>query len=293
MLEDLKHIQILLLKWLMHFGSRNHEQIRIACKNLCLANNVNEKHAILKLLYPLLKMGFIEFIGNGEYQITPPLIIFYAKQNLAVGINLSTYQKEKIRGCNFTEDIWGVIRFTTNKENVDNLCKAIECKYQKYDNKLLMQFPKIKKVIYTFGKSNLTSINLEYFDVHKHKWGNLKKEFGICRIGSESLVHYFNVDGNYFKIPSNTVNPEGRLLAESFQAFSEKENIFSYNLNTKVLTVHNLNLPILIERVLRLCSLHNSIVGNSNWVLNFPNITMQSIKQLNRIFDTKTMIIYG
>lgn len=108
-------------------------------------------------------------------------------------------------------------------------------------------------------------------------------------------MHYLKINGKYHQIPSNTQNPEGRLLAESYQNSIERENLFTYNKQTQTLTAHNLNLPILVERLLRQNSLHqeNAVKTENNFQTSYPDTPITTIKQINRIFNTKTNITNG
>lgn len=295
-MRDFSHIQVLLLNWIKHFGIRNREQIRIACKKICATNRIDEQYAVLKLLYPLLNKGFVEFVGNDRYQVSPPLLLSYPKSNTVVGVNLTANQKTQLKDIKFQEDIWGTVRFSSNNIDTKELSGLLDCKHQTPDAKSLSQFPKIKSIITSFDVCTLRKTSMMFYDVYSHKWvNNNNKEIGICKIGGDSLIHYLKINDKYVKIPSNIYNPDGRLLAECFQACSEREDIFFYNLEEKTLTVKNLHLPILIERILRLYSLHRpcSIDEKLNWDVIYPNIPMQMIKYLDRIFDTKTKITNG
>ena len=152
-MDKLIHLQALLLKWLRHYNVRTIEQIRIVCRSLCTSNNFDEKNSVLKLLYPLLRMGYIEFVGDGNYQVSQSVIVYYPKASTVVGVNLTDEQKEKIKNLSFNEDTFGIIRFKTNSKDIIQVCSTLNCHYQEFNaNTPLVHFPKIKDIINEFDK---------------------------------------------------------------------------------------------------------------------------------------------
>jgi len=295
-MDNLKVAQVFLLEWFKHLTIRTIGQIRITCNNLCLSNEIENKYSLLKLLYPLLKMGFVEYVGNGKYQISPSVIISYPKKIISVGVNLTDSQKEKLKDISYKEDVFGNIRFSLKDKNIKSLCKELRCKHQVYENaNQLVHFPKIKDVVTNFEEKNILFENVQFFDASSHKWINKEKAIGVFRKSSDSHVYYLKIKDKILKIPSNEQNPEGRLLAECYQVCNERDDFFVYNNETKVLIVVNLNLPILIERFLRLNSLYEeeAVKKEFNYKNCFYNISIPMIKQLNRIFDIKTKIQNG
>jgi len=295
-MENLKEAQVLLLKWLRHFNIRTKAQIRLVCTNLCLLNRIEDKHSLLKLLYPLLRMGFVEYIGSGKYQISPAVIIFYPRRSIAVGINLTDIQKIYLKGIPYKEDCFGTVRFLLNKQNVQSISEDIGCKYQLYDNtNLLNNFPKIKDVVVNFEETNISLENAFFFDAINYRWIKRKMDIGVFKILSNGNVYYLKVKDKILKIPSNEQNPEGRPLADCYQACNERSDLFFYNRRKSVLIVNNINLPILVERVLYLSSLYkeDAVTTQFNYNMCFPNISINMIQQLNRIFNTKVKIENG
>lgn len=292
-MDKLIQLQALLLKWLRHYNVRTIEQIRIVCRGLCTSNNIDEKNSDLKLLYPLLKMGYVEFIGDGYYQISQSVIIYYPKASTAVGVNFTDEQKEKVKNLSFNEDTFGTIRFQINSKEILQLYPVLNCYYQEFNNKTpLIHFPKVKDIVTTFEECNSLFDNVLFYN--NYKWERATKDIGIFKTSSDSHIFYFRIKEKTFKIPINTENPEGWLLAESYQICSERNDVFIYNHNNKTLTVKNFNLPILVERILRLNSLYQKVtIQENDFQIRFPNIPISTVKELNRIFDTKTIITNG
>lgn len=141
-MDQRTHIQALLFKWLKHFSVRSHEQIRTACKTLCINNNIPPEHSTLQLLYPLLKIGIVEFIGNGKYQVAPPIIITYPHKSTAVGINLSENRKAKLTTTKYREDQFGIIRFPlANKKHTNPMPGTKMRTPQTHPNNPIHPFP--------------------------------------------------------------------------------------------------------------------------------------------------------
>lgn len=295
-MDKLKDSQVLLLKWLKHFNVRSIEQIRITSKSLCISNNIDEKNSVLKLLYPLLKMGFVEFIGEGRYQVSPSIIISYPQKSLAVGVNLTAPQKDKLNDISYQEDEFGNIRFSTKDNDVEAMCRNLNCHYQKfYTITPLVHFPKIKDVVTNFDECYSIFEKIQFYDTYKHKWEYGEKSIGIFRVSSDSFVYYLKIREKTYKIRLSSDNPEEWILAECYQASCNRDDLFSYNKTAKILTVNNLNLPILVERILRLSSLYQkeAIISKQNFQVCYPDTSIATIKELNRIFDTKTIITNG
>lgn len=292
-MDKLIQLQALLLKWLRHYNVRTIEQIRIVCRGLCTSNNIDEKNSVLKLLYPLLKMGYVEFIGDGNFQVSQSVIIFYPKASTAVGVNFTEEQKEKVKSLTYNEDLFGNIRFQINSKEILQLYPMINCHYQEFNNNTpLIHFPKVKDIVTTFEECNSLFDNVLFYT--NYKWEKDTKHIGIFKTSSDSHIFYLRINEKTFKIPINTENPEGWLLAECYQKCSNRNDIFKYNQNNKTLIVNNFNLPFLVERILRLNSLYQEVlIQEKDFQISFPNISLSTIKELNRIFDTKTIITNG
>lgn len=292
-MDKLIQLQAILLKWLRHYNVRTIEQVRTVCSSLCTTNGLNEKNSDLKLLYPLLKMGYVEFIGDGNYQISQSVIVYYPKESTAVGVNLTDEQKEKLRSLTYNEDLFGNIRFQINSKEILQLYPVLNCYYQEFNNKTpLTHFPKVKDIVPTFEKCNSLFDNVLFYN--NYKWERVTKDIGIFKTSSDSHIFYFRIKEKTFKIPINTENPEGWLLAECYQNCSDRNDVFKYNQSNKTLIVNNFNLPILVERVLRLNSLYQDVlIQEKDFQISFPNISLSTIKELNRIFGTKTIITNG
>jgi len=238
-------------------------------------------------------MGYVEFIGDGNYQVSQSVIIYYPKASTAVGVNFTDEQKEKVKSFAYNEDIFGIIRFQINSKEILQLYPVLNCYYQEFNsNSPLIHFPKVKDIVTTFEECNSLFDNVLFYN--NYKWERVTKDIGIFKTSSDSHIFYFRIKEKTFKIPINTENPEGWILAECYQNCSDRNDVFKYNQSNKTLIVSNFNLPILVERILRLNSLYQDVlIQEKDFQISFPNISLSTIKELNRIFGTKTIITNG
>ena len=90
-----EELQALFLIWFKHHGIRTMPQIRQNVINLCNSYNY-EFNGLYFIFYRLLRKGFIEFIGEDQYQIAPSIIINDQKSGMSTGINLNELQISQI-----------------------------------------------------------------------------------------------------------------------------------------------------------------------------------------------------
>lgn len=293
-MQNYTHLQALLLRWFKHHGVCSIEQIRTASTNLLKSFELNANHPLFKVFFPLVRKGFVDFKGDGKYQITSPTIIFYLKEQISVGINLLDEQKEIITNqfkiINIDE--FDVICFESKRESIRTFCENNKCEYSEPNiSELLLNFPKISRVVEQFERISIISSG-EYYDINEHRWKKNKNQIvGVFRLSEDSQKFYLRTEKEDLQIPDFSINPEGRLLAESYQAMAENISFLHYNVETNTLTIKGINIPILIDRILRMASfpLKKGVIEKPG-VTIYKNITNSAVKQLNRIFGIKTII---
>lgn len=289
-MKNIFQIQSLFLQWHKHQGISSIEKIRTGCSNLLRSFDLEIDHPLFRVFFPLVRKGFIEFCGNGKYQISRPTILYYKKEQIAVGINLLIKQKELLANIGKTnKDELGVIRLNTTEKNIHDFCIKSNCDYSEPNiSEILSNFPKISEVVGKFNRTSISSSG-EYYDVLEHRWGKDKNKcFGIFRLSEDSNKYYLRTQQADLQVPDSKTNPEGRPLAECFQARIDDYNFLIYNKTNNFLVVKNINIPILIERVLRTASLFSqSGVKKENRKTIYSKITLSTIKQINRIFGAK------
>jgi len=291
-MDDYSKLQILLLQWLKYYEIRTIDQIRVSSKSLLISYDFDPKNALLKVFYPLVRKGFIEFIGNGKYHIANAVVIYFPKKKIAVGVNLTNYQLDKIRNefKIISEDEFGIVRFEL--VNIKTFKSKFEVLWSQPEIGLaLRNFPKIKDIVDKFERIS-SILEGEYFDVIKHYWKKSSNQScEIFRTSSDSQRIYLRTNNLTLEIPIDKTNPDARPIAECYQAFCQGYDFLSYNRSTNELRVDNINIPILIERLLRIASIYQedgvcAIHGKTT----FKNISYSVVKELNRIFGISTKI---
>lgn len=295
MTTTLEELQALFFKWFKCFESRNINQIRVHTKNLLASYEYETKSSLFKIFYPLVRYGLIEFCGDGTYTLSNPILLFYT-DNKAVGVNLNSVQIEKSKNSFqlHTIDQFGIVRFEATEKEIVDFSKETDIQLSKPNiSEYLSNFPKVKNCINAVNGFEPTYFSNfeEKFDIKSRKWVKGRNEsLGLFRNSETAQKYYFIENGVTYSIPSNAQNPDTRPIVESY--IYCKKNSFKYYTETKELNVGSVNLPILIERVLRLASLFETNVYSkeyNNQIYN--NITKNVIFQLDRIFDTKIVII--
>jgi hypothetical protein len=292
MITNLEDLQSLFLKWFKYHESRNLTQIRVATNNLLASYEYETKSSLFKIFYPLVRYGLIEFCGDGTYTLSNPNLLFYP-DNKAVGVNLNSVQIEKLKNSFHlhTIDQFGIVRFKAIEKEIVDFSKVTDIQLSKPNiSEYLSNFPKIKNVISNFEIAS-TMYFAQYFNIDIRKWEDNKNQtFGLFRNSENVQKYYFIENGLTYSIPSNAQNPDARPIVESY--IYCKQAGFKYYSKEKKLDVGNVNLPILIERVLRLASLFETTVYTKEYNNQiYSNITTNTVLQLDRIFDTKTEII--
>ena len=289
MTTTLEELQALFFKWFKCYESRNLNQIRVATKNLLASYEYETKSSLFKIFYPLVRYGLIEFCGDGTYTLSNPILLFYP-DNKAVGVNLNSGLIEKLKNSfqPYTIDQFGIIRFTATENELVTFSKETDIPLSKPNiSEYLSNFPNVKNCINDINGFEETYFSNfeEKFDIRGRKWEKARNEsFGLFK---NAQKYYFIENGATYSIPSYTQNPDARPIVESY--IYCKQAGFKYNYNTKELNVGNINLPILIERVLRLASLFDTTDYTKEYNNQiYSNITTNTVLQLDRIFDTKS-----
>ena len=231
-MQNYFQIQALLLKWLKHHGLCSIEQIRNACTNLLYSFNLDTSHPLFKVFLPLVRMGLVEFSGDGKYQISKPSLLFYKKEQVSIGINLFNEQKRiietqfKIIGI----DDFDVIRFKSERNKVKLFCEISNCEYSEPNvTEILSNFPKISDIVEKFERASISSSG-EYYDIKKHDWKkNKNQSSGIFRLSDIAQKYYLRTEKVDLQIPDYRINPEARPLSECYQASIENLDFLFFN----------------------------------------------------------------
>lgn len=291
MTTNMEELQALFFKWFKCYEKRNLNQIRVATKNLLASYEYDTKNSPFKIFYPLVRYGLIEFCGEGTYSLSSPILLFYP-DNKAVGLNLKSIQIEKLKERFHIHSIdqFDIVRFTASEKELVTFSNEIDINFSKPNiSECLSNFPKIGNVISNF-KTASTMFFAQYFNIENRKWEDNKNQtFGIFKNNENAKKYFFIENGVTYSIPSYTQNPDARPIVDSY--IYCKQAGFKYDTKEKELNVGNINLPILIERLLRLASLFDTTVYAKEYNNQiYSNISKSTVLQLDRIFNTKTEI---
>lgn len=290
-MKQQEEIQAIFLKWFKHHGVRSMSQIRQSITNLCNSYKF-EGNGLYLIFYPLVRKGFIEFIGNDTYQSAPALIIHDQKAEVSTGINLDIEQIDQLtkRIEKFETDQFGVIRFRSALKDMQIICHQINCTFANSNiDHILSSFPRLSDVISKFDPCY--SYTLDYFQkLPDHSWHYNSDQItsGIFRKDLKSRVFYYSDGTLVYCIPDSGINPDGRYIAEAHHAVIQGIEYFIYDHDKKELTVKSVNIPILIDRILRIPSYYlPEGTVDLKYKTIYKNISPSNIKQLNRIFEIK------
>lgn len=285
--EKYTNIQSLLLKWFRHHGIRSIPQIRIACRSLNESFSTDRKYPLYSFFFPLVRKGHLEYMGNEKYHPAPPVVILNKKDNISTALNLSHVQIAYIKNIYKVDgpDSFGTIRLKKLSRNLKEICRELHIDI--IDNRIacaLGQFPSLKDVIMQFRREPEFQCSRRY-NVFKKCWEYDDENdcVGIYKLTEEARQYYFRMDQEgWLKIPSLRINPDSEYICKSYQAVHNKERpcIF-YKKAEKILFVRSISLPILVDRILRIPSVHMKRCVEKE----YPNISFTAYRQLNRIFS--------
>lgn len=297
-MNHLEELQSIFLKWFKHHGVRTMSQIRQNVANLCNSYDY-VGNGLYSVFFPLVRKGFIEFNGEDQYQISPSIIIHHQQSGISTVINLSDEQIDQIKSktSEFTIDPFGVIRFKFEQKQIESLCNELNCSFSVPNaSHILSNFPKLSEGMMneTFSALTLDGTGF-YWNLKTHKFDETKKNgaVGIFKTDKDAHKYFFFNGIGCYEITSQKYNPEGWSIAETLQAVRQNFDFLVYNDRTEQLMVKSINIPILIDRILRLPSIHlaDGVVSES-FKTTYTQLKPSVIKQLNRIFEIKIKTVH-
>jgi hypothetical protein len=295
---DIEGLQALLFKWLKHFGGRSREQIRSACRGLLksykYSDENTDKYCLYYLLDPLLRRGVVEFTGKGNYQISPPVILYYKEDNEAVAVNLNNQQIENLRQivrC-FHVDRFNIVRCKSSMSVITDYARQTGIMMQQGRiSSVLSRIPSILdmvrafKVFYPNSTKGFQFWNLTYRCWERIKENQLRP--GLYKASGEDFSnrYFYGSDFSWRKIPGLEENPDAVNVVKCAQAILEGGKILRYCWKSKRLTMHGIKPPIILDRILRIPSLPGENgVKRLNGSMIYKNISIIDYKKLSRIF---------
>lgn len=269
------------------------EKIRLLCKNI--RNQIGDKESknyLYEYFFPLVRIGFIEFQGDGVYSLSNTVLI--SQNKILVGINLSSTQLSKVSNYIIKNMFEGSLIYL-DKAHEKSIVEILDIKVENSDvASTLKLIPSIKEVLDSFEEKEFIDINgFEYYD-YGWKTINDTNVLGCFRADSNIASNrYFRVEEDrWLRIPSRKTNPDSFNWAVCYsQIINEKPLKISYSKTEKKLEINNNHFPIILERLLRIktISTANQNFSFQNKII-LANVEYSIFKQLNRILLNKIPI---
>ncbi len=288
--------QEILLKWFRHNSSEVHKlpKIRVVCKNICklLGDEANSSYLYL-FLYPLVRMGLVEFYSSGTFTLSPSTLILDNRKIIAV--NLNDLILEKIKGT-IVQKHWlssitiHDIKYLKEIEQISNQ-KATRLKI----SSLFQKLSSLDKIISNFREVQIVDEGgfLRYKD---HNWEpKYNNQIPGCFKATDNVAakRYLRLNQNTWRtIPHHVDTPDGFNLAYCYSLILNNSPIgVAYAKSTKTLTITNIHFPIIIERLLWLTCLHDlSKIQKNKQSTRFRDINFKQLNSLNKFFLNKIKI---
>lgn len=284
--------QKILLQWFKHNNSELHSinKIRIVCRNIRnQCKDFENKNYLYHYLFPLVRIGLIEFFGEGKYKLSPPSLLHF--KDKLISINFSDVQLKKLdetiidsqfhrsivyHDIEYLKKIVAVVRVKSVKPNIQ---------------KILQQVPTVKRSIENYEDAKIYETKGFMFFNNNFNWSvNFSSTLLGCFKAGDNVAtnRYLKVDKDQWKkIPSRRINPDSFNWAYCYGRLLNKFSLgIEYNSSTKILSIKNIYFPIILERLLWLSSLSDieSNVVRSEREIIFRNVCQTEFDLLNKIF---------
>lgn len=284
--------QGILIQWFRH-NSQNAQsiaKIRIVCKNIRnqLGDSQN-KNYLYFFLFPLVRIGLVEFIGEGKYSLSP-LSLIQQKDKL-VSINLNDIQLQQLNETIIESQFHQSVVYHKTKY-VKEIEVATGLKFVKPNvQKLLTQIPIINDIIDQYEQVSIFDSKGFMFHNNNFNWSiNYSNNLLGCFKAGENVAarRYLKVNENEWKqIPSRKINPDSFNWAYCYGRILNDFSLdIEYDEASKTLKIRNIYFPIILERLLYLNDLDINDIKTPNETV-FRNISPSIFTALNKIFLNK------
>jgi hypothetical protein len=281
----------LLLQWFSHHSLRNRTQIKMSCRSLALNFHTDPASAFYTFFMPLVRIGVVEFVGNGIYQLAPTVILQDTDKNCQIAINPCAIIKAIIKN-NFdaVEPLYNIIRFQCSHEQLNKFLEQYPIPLIQNDIVgLLAQFPDVKSVIHQLPRVMTFPSKQLFYDPFTLSLTDRSYSFGIYKENEGAHVYFFqDINQQIYKMPPPEVNPEIFPIALCYQSMLMRRPLLRYDRSGQQLYVQG-PLPVLLEKTLRIPSLSICeawpTLGKE---LCLPNITEKHYQSVQRILCLNT-----
>jgi len=187
-----------------------------------------------------------------------------------------------------SRDSFGIIRFTSSVFKVEKFCIAHGISLNNmHVDEVLERLPSLEDIVHQFEKI-IKPTNGWRYDLRKREWLLLRlyNNVGVYRIGEERYAAkiFLDHDDSVYSIPSQKDNPDALNIALCYQADLEGINYLSYNDKEQSLVVSRMQLPILLDRILRIPSFMERLIPSTAYdYIVYKHISKNSFNHLKRI----------
>ena len=256
--------QELLYDWISHYDKRSLESIKKNCDYLDKIYKLQLPNPIWGIFWPLVFNGVIDHIGNGYYALSSTIVLDFTTHCYCINALNGKQRSEKVLvGVDLVESV------------VDTEYKVMH----PVPLAILKTYPTIKDVVDGFPKTLQDECNLKYT--------NSKTCRGLAELEQNGLTRYFSLPESLYirELPSRNINPEAYAIAYCLTRAVNGESNGIYNQRTKILKMPIFAMPFMIYRVLLIeCMAFKTLPCQVEHNYVFENISVDIIKQLNRIF---------
>jgi len=288
---DYLDYQILFFQWLRHKGEVSYDSVRLNLKSAFPFMTYSSER-LFNVFFPLVRLGLVDFVGDGCYSITPCHVVYFEAKQIAVVVNTPVSIKESIiqLGTYISTDAFGVQRIKISKKEIELFCLEnnilLSCPNA---NNILKGFPTIESMVFDFEKCYLPSQGV-VLDVFSHTTTEcINRQVGIFKEDQDFQKVYVRTNKIDFLIPASTFNPEGRCIADTYIAtLDSRRSVVEYCKAKKELSIADVNFPVLLDRALRLPSLYleQGVFSRGDRII-YSNITVAVAKETYRILGIK------
>ena len=295
---DIKLARSLLLKWFKAQGDKCHarQKIRLLCQELNTQFDlgISDRSIFYVLFEPLLRVGLMDYYGNGKYGLSPSVFLLYS--NTIIGINITDQLKFKLVNTQIAFDkvSFDIIRLSiSNLKQVQKISADFNISIEDpSDVYLFTKLPDLGHIVKSWKKEKtLETTSFKYFS--NGSWKVNEKKVGIYRSAEEAYAKrlFFDGQGNWCLIPRAN-NPDAFNIAASYSSVLNNHNLgISYYKEKKHLEIENIYFPILLDRLLFKFTIHQEQESyRDRYKTSYYNIPNNLFHQINRIYHKKIKV---
>lgn len=280
----------LLIQWIGHHKSRSYKQVLEACRTL-------SDLATERIIYPkgifwsLFRLGIIEFQGNGMYGLSSAVCIQNNDAGCCTIVNPDSNIKNKLRDAhNCSEPIFNLLIVSGNNSDVRNsICESPLSVVNVNAIQRWNSIPLVQNIVKSLDTVFVNTSEYRFYDLQTSSWKEKNEGdlIGLCKRDKDAMVHYFqDIDNNLYKLPPLEINPDILNIALCYQASLQKIELLNYSEMDRVLKINRFIFPIILERFLRVSSIHlTSMESISNVGRYFAEVTPQSFTLIKNVLN--------